>query len=351
MSQRWQNILIQQESTIRNAMQIIDREALRVGLVVNSEKKLLGVITDGDVRRGILLGLSLEAPVTEVMNSKPKVASASSSKDDLLKLMERLDILSIPLLDEDGGVVGLQTLRESLMPVAYDNPVFIMAGGFGTRLRPLTDDCPKPMLKVGDKPMLETLILNFKKAGFHNFYISTHYLPSVIHDYFSDGSKYGVTITYVHEEKPLGTGGALGLLPDDLPDLPIILMNGDVLTSIDFTKMLEFHNEYDPAATMCVREYEYQVPYGVIEGDGHKIISMVEKPTQRFHINAGIYVVSQQMLKSVSENEEIDMPTLLERYIALGRDVLKFPVHEYWLDVGRMDDFNRAQIDFQALGF
>jgi Nucleoside-diphosphate-sugar pyrophosphorylase involved in lipopolysaccharide biosynthesis/translation initiation factor 2B, gamma/epsilon subunits (eIF-2Bgamma/eIF-2Bepsilon) len=206
------------------------------------------------------------------------------------------------------------------------------------------------MLKVGDKPMLETLILNFKKAGFHDFYISTHYLPSVIHDYFSDGKHLDVSITYVHEETPLGTGGALGLLPDNLPDLPVILMNGDVLTSIDFKKVLAFHNDCNPAATMCVREYEYQVPYGVIEGDGHKITGMVEKPIHRFFINAGIYVISHEMLKSVNKNERIDMPTLLERHIELGKDVLKFPVHEYWLDIGRMDDFNRAQKDFKMLG-
>ncbi len=350
MTYSWQNILIGQSSSVKDALRIIDQEALRVGLVIDADQKLLGMVTDGDVRRGILRGISLDAPITKVMNSQPRVALASSSKEELLKLMEKLDILSIPLVDDEGHVVGLQTLRESLLAPVYDNPVFIMAGGFGTRLRPLTDDCPKPMLKVGDKPMLETLILNFKKAGFHDFYISTHYLPSVIHDYFSDGKHLDVSITYVHEETPLGTGGALGLLPDNLPDLPVILMNGDVLTSIDFKKVLAFHNDCNPAATMCVREYEYQVPYGVIEGDGHKITGMVEKPIHRFFINAGIYVISHEMLKSVNKNERIDMPTLLERHIELGKDVLKFPVHEYWLDIGRMDDFNRAQKDFKMLG-
>lgn len=351
MTDKWKNILISQEATMRDALQVIDTEALRVGLVVDEEQKLLGMITDGDIRRSILMGVSLDASVMKVMNPDPKVANETSSKEELVELMEHMDILAIPLVDKINKVVGLQTLIEGILPPVYDNPVFIMAGGFGTRLRPLTDHCPKPMLKVGDKPMLETLILNFKKAGFHQFYVSTHYLPSVIHDYFADGSKHDVSITYVHEETPLGTGGSLGLLPKNLPDLPIILMNGDVLTSINFAKVLAFHNEYSPAATMCVREYEYQVPYGVIEGKGHKISSMVEKPIQRFFINAGIYVVSQAMVKSVCKNEKIDMPSLLEKHIKLGKDVLKFPVHEYWLDIGRVSDFEKAQVDYPSLGF
>ncbi|WP_347361358.1 nucleotidyltransferase family protein, partial [Vibrio vulnificus] len=190
----------------------------------------------------------------------------------------------------------------------------LMAGGFGTRLRPLTDNCPKPMLKIGNKPILETVIRSFIKAGFVNFYISTHYMPELIHAHFGDGSEFGVNITYVHEESPLGTGGALGLLPNDLPkDLPLIMMNGDVLTKVDFQRLLDFHVSHDADATMCVREYDYQIPYGVINGEGNKITSMVEKPIQRFFVNAGIYVVSPRVIQSVPENHRIDMPTLLEQ--------------------------------------
>jgi NDP-sugar pyrophosphorylase family protein len=225
-----------------------------------------------------------------------------------------------------------------------------MAGGFGTRLRPLTDNCPKPMLKVGDKPILEILIQYFKKLGFHNFYISTHYLPEIIQNHFGNGSKYDISIVYVHEETPLGTGGALGLLPDNMPDLPLIMINGDVLTNIDFTKVLAFHNKHRAAATMCVREYEYQIPYGVIKGEGHKVTSMEEKPVQRFLVNAGIYVVGKEIVRSVSRNERIDMPSLLERHIRKGLDILKFPIHEYWLDIGRMADYDRARADIYTLG-
>lgn len=284
------------------------------------------------------------------MNQNPTTADVNTPKEVLRLEMERKDILSIPLL-ENGKVVGIETFHDALSSPIYQNPVFIMAGGFGTRLRPLTDSCPKPMLKIGDKPILETVIRSFIKAGFVNFYISTHYMPEQIEQHFGDGSALGVTITYVYEEAPLGTGGALGLLPKDLPkDLPLIMMNGDVLTKVDFQRLLECHTENEADATMCVREYDYQIPYGVINGKGNKITSMVEKPIQRFFVNAGIYVVSPRVVQSVPENHHIDMPTLLEQHMDERDNILMFPIHEYWLDIGRMDDFNRAQADIHTLG-
>jgi len=349
MTYRWQNILVTEDQPIYDALKVIDKEALRIALVVDQNNKLLGTVTDGDVRRGILRDLPFNAPVSEVMNNNPHSALQETPQSELFQKMEQLDILSLPLVNTEGCIVGLQLLRNSIHATSCDNPVFIMAGGFGTRLRPLTDNCPKPMLKIGDKPILETLILNFKKAGFHNFYISTHYLPEVIREYFGNGDKYNISIQYVHEEQPLGTGGALGLLPNNLPDLPLLMINGDVLTTIDFKKVLAFHNKHQAAATMCVREYEYQVPYGVIESKGNNITSMIEKPIQRFFVNAGIYIVGQNVLRDVEHGKRIDMPTLLEQSIAKGADVLKYPVHEYWLDIGRMDDYTRAQADYYSL--
>lgn len=350
MSHCWNNVLIKPDNTIRDALEIINNEALRVVLVVDEQLSLLGVVTDGDIRRGLLNNLSLTSEITQVMNGSPLTADANTSRDDLIAVMESNDILSIPLL-ESGKVVGLETLHGMLSKPVYQNPVFLMAGGFGTRLRPLTDTCPKPMLKIGNKPILETVIRSFIKAGFVNFYISTHYMPEQIEQHFGDGSDLGVNITYVYEESPLGTGGALGLLPKDLPqDLPLIMMNGDVLTKVDFQRLLEFHTENQADATMCVREYDYQIPYGVINGEGNKITSMVEKPIQRFFVNAGIYVVSPRVIQSVPENYHIDMPTLLEEHMVERENILMFPIHEYWLDIGRMDDFNRAQADIHTLG-
>tara|TARA_B110000503_G_scaffold124991_1_gene192109 strand:- start:312 stop:1103 length:792 start_codon:yes stop_codon:yes gene_type:complete len=260
--------------------------------------------------------------------------------------MNAKQLYSIPILD-DGIVVGLETMHYAAEKTKYDNPVFLMAGGFGTRLKPLTDSCPKPLLKVGDKPILETVLLRFVKSGFHDFYISTHYLPEMIQEYFGDGSKWGVSINYIHEERPLGTGGALGLLPKALPALPVIMMNGDVLTKVDLEALLAFHNKNNANATMCVREYEYQVPFGVIESEGNNIKSMVEKPIQRFHVNAGIYVVGREIVDSVKENEIVDMPTLLERF--LDKKVLKYSFYEYWLDIGRVDQLQKAQVDILTL--
>jgi len=339
MMHNWKNVLITPSSTILEALEVINKEALRVALVIDTNGHLIGVVTDGDVRRGLLNGLSLHDTVIKIMNTNPTTAEVGLQREELISLMESKCILSIPLI-ENGQVVGLETIQGLLSKPTYDNPIFIMAGGLGTRLRPLTNLCPKPMLKVGGKPLLEILINQFLKAGFMNIYISTHYMPEQITSYFGDG---------LHEKTPLGTGGALGLLPADTPPLPLIMINGDVLTTVDFNRLLDFHNKYQPTATMCVREYDYQIPYGVIHGDGHHIINMQEKPILRYLVNAGIYVVSPDLFMNMPKNERIDMPTLLEQQIAKQADVLMFPINEYWLDIGRIDDFNKAQIDIKDL--
>lgn len=349
MTHQWKKVLLQPEQTIRDALLAINAEALRMALVTDGENRLLGVVTDGDIRRGLLNGVSLADRVEQVMNSSPIVASSGTSKDVVRKLMRDKSILSVPLV-EDGRVVGLYSLQEATEVPVVENPVFLMAGGFGKRLRPLTENCPKPLLNVGGRPILETILMQFVKCGFKNFYISTHYMPEMIEEHFGDGSKWDVNISYIHEEMPLGTGGALGLLPDSVPDLPLIMVNGDVLTNINFARFLDFHLREGGAATMCVREYEYQVPYGVIEGDGVCVKAMVEKPTYRFNVNGGMYIVNPEVYKSVQRNKPIDMPTLLEQQMSQGKKVVMYPIHEYWLDIGRIDDFERAQADFHSLG-
>ncbi len=231
--QHWKNVLIRPDSSLREALEIINREALRIALVVDNENNLLGVITDGDIRRGLLNNLDLSAKTSQVMNTQPVTATSSVSSAELNTLMKVKGILSVPIL-RDGKVIGLETIQSVNNKKKYPNPVFIMAGGFGTRLKPLTDSCPKPMLCIGGKPILETVIRSFVKAGFNNFYISTHYMPEIIKEHFGDGERFDSKIRYVHEEKPLGTGGALGLLPEDLSDEhPLIMINGDVLTNVD----------------------------------------------------------------------------------------------------------------------
>lgn len=349
MALNWEKMILTADSTLLDALNIINEVGGRIGLVIDKEKKLIGVVTDGDIRRALLRNIVLSSSIKETMNSNPVVAFKTASRSDVLKLMQENSIIAVPLVDDKNILVGLETWNDTSVNRAYENPVFIMAGGFGTRLRPLTDDCPKPMLKVGDKPILERLLEQFSTAGFKNIYISTHYMPEQITNYFGNGSEWGVNVNYIHENEPLGTGGALGLLPSDIPKLPLIMINGDVLTTANFEKLLNFHNKYSPVATMCVREFDYQIPYGVISGDGHKIVSMQEKPIQKYFVNAGIYVIDPVIFMNVPKHKHIDMPTLLEQQISNCKDVIMFPLHEYWLDIGRMDDFNKAQIDIEGL--
>jgi len=339
----WEDALVLTGTPLEQAVKALDDAGQRIVLIVDKHRRLLGTLTDGDVRRALIRHLPMTISVDKVMNTKPHVANPDWSRNRQLSVMEKEKILQLPIVDSNQRVVGLESLYGASSFKRYDNPVFLMAGGFGTRLRPLTNDCPKPMLKVGDKPILQLILESFAQAGFHRFYISTHYMPEVIHNHFGDGSNWGVTIQYIHEKEPLGTGGALGLLPKNEIDLPLFLMNGDLLTSFDIQSLLQFHQEHPCSATMCVREYEYQVPYGVIESDGHQVTSMVEKPVQRFFVNAGVYLLDPILIQRVGSESRIDMPTLLELEIAEERHVNMFPIHEYWLDIGRMDDFERAQ--------
>lgn len=344
----WHSVLVSPDTPLTEAIATLDKGALRIVLVVNEQRKLLGTLTDGDVRRALMKQTSMDRPVAEVMCDRPQVARSEWTRDRILSVMERSELLQLPVVDEQGHLVGLDTLHGLLERNTINNPVFLMAGGFGTRLRPLTYDCPKPMLKVGEKPILELILEGFITAGFHRFFISTHYLPEQIRNHFGDGQRWGVSIQYVHEEEPLGTGGALGLLPGSEVDLPLVMMNGDLLTTLDYRRLLDFHDQNPSAATMCVREFEYQVPYGVVECEGPYIQGMTEKPIQKYFINAGIYVVSPELVGQVKKGESVDMPTLLERAMARGEKITTYPVHEYWLDVGRMNDFQRAQDEYEG---
>lgn len=341
-------ISLRSESSIRDAMRSLDKGSLRICLLVNEKNQLLGTVTDGDIRRALLRNAHMEDPVSQVMNTQPVTATNTSSREQRLKLMNQHDLTALPIIDNDNKVVGLETLHQAMAPQQHDNPVFIMAGGFGTRLQPLTDHCPKPMLRVGDKPMLEHLISQFINLGFSNFYISTHYLPEVIHNHFGDGSKWQVSIHYVHESQPLGTGGALGLLPKNLPDMPLIMMNGDVLTKLNYAHLLQHHlnNTFD--ATVCVREDEHRVPFGVIETENQLITNVVEKPTYRYKINTGIYILNPEIVHSVQPDQRIDLPTLLEQHRHQGKRIGTYTSYDYWLDIGQMKDYQKAQSDIET---
>lgn len=344
----WKDVVLNTDASVRDAMRTIDKAALRIAVVCDESYHLLGTITDGDIRRGLLADCDMRDSVTRVMNRKPLTSKQTDTHQQRLKLMDQHDLLAIPIIDDVNHLVGLETLHQAMQLKKRDNPVFIMAGGFGTRLRPLTDHCPKPMLHVGEKPMLEHLIEQFIAFGFHDFYISTHYMPEQIRDHFGAGERWGVSIQYVHEEEPLGTGGALGLLPKTLPKLPLIMMNGDVLTKVDFTKLLERHEQQGFDATMCVRELEHQISFGVVESENNLITAMIEKPVYRYRINTGIYVLSPECVAAVGIDSKIDLPTLLEQRIEQQKKVGIYASYDYWLDIGRMADYHKAQQDIKG---
>jgi dTDP-glucose pyrophosphorylase len=340
----WREVLISPDATLSDAMKAIESGSLRIALVADAQGALLGVVTDGDIRRGLLREVSISMPVSLVMNKNPKTVGPATQRSVIRLIMEENDIYSIPVT-QDNIIVGLETVRDLLTLKRRDNPVFLMAGGFGSRLKSLTQNCPKPMLKVGGKPLLELIINNFISAGFHRFYISTHYKSEMIREYFGNGSQLGIDISYVHESTPLGTAGALGLLPRDEIDKPMFMMNGDLLTTLDFQNLLNFHESNSCAATMCVREYSHTVPYGVVESTGHEVSGILEKPSYKYFINAGIYMLSPEMLLDVPYQQRIDMPEFLLQQINKNVAVSSFPLHEYWLDIGRAEDFERAQED------
>lgn len=346
MKQHWQQVVISPEATLRTTIEVIDRGALQIALVVDEDGRLVGVVTDGDIRRALIRGLALEHPVGEVMNKRPKVASETDSKTQLIAVMEGHHLYQLPVVDECGRVVRLESLQALYKQPAFPNPVFLMAGGFGKRLRPYTDDRPKPLLEIGGKPILETIIENFVKSGFRQFFIAVHYRADQIKDYFGEGDRWGISIRYIDEVEPMGTAGAIGLLPDSLPDVPLIVMNGDILTQIDFSRLLAYHNEQQAIATMCVRQYEYQIPYGVVMLEQQRIVGIEEKPLQSCLANAGIYVLDHSLIAGIAGQKSLDMPTLFNQQIALGETVSMFPVNDYWLDIGREADFLRAQGEF-----
>ncbi|MBF0323944.1 MAG: nucleotidyltransferase family protein [Alphaproteobacteria bacterium] len=346
----WKSTLLPAATgTVRDAIRIIDRAGAQICLVVDETERLLGTVTDGDIRRAILNAVSLDAPVAQVMKGKPVTAHPSDSPEGLLERMRVTWVRQIPLLDEHGTVVGLATFDAlSRHDGERDNWVVLMAGGLGARLRPLTEDTPKPMLKVGNQPVLETILENFIAHGFRRFFISVNYKAEMVKDYFGDGSRWRCRIEYLDEATRMGTAGALSLLPER-PVAPLVVMNGDVLTKVNLASLVEFHAEQRAQATMCVREYGFQVPYGVVEIDNHRIVGIAEKPEHVFFVNAGIYVLDPQVLSLLPAEGYFDMTDLFARTLADHRPTAAFPIREYWIDIGRLDDFERANGEYSKI--
>lgn len=341
----WTENAVSAEATVTDAAQVLNYCRVKLVLVVDDNKRLMGTVSDGDIRRAILRGVSMSESVTAVMNSAPTVSHLNDDREDLVSVMKEKLIRYLPVVDKDGTVLAIDSLDDMVHGGRRDNIVVLLAGGLGKRLMPLTENCPKPMLPVGDKPILETILEQFIRYGFHRFYISVNYLAEQVMEHFGDGSRWNVSISYITEDKPLGTAGPLGLLPET-PLLPVLMMNGDLLTQVNFEHMLDFHLEHEAMATVGVREYDFQVPFGTVETDGSRITGIIEKPVYNFFVNAGVYVLSPEFVRDIPVDRYADMPDQLKLYTDGASSVQAFPIHEYWLDIGRKDDFNRAQEEY-----
>lgn len=341
----WEKILITPDTQIQKAIEIIDIHSQQIALVVDHDRKLLGTVTDGDIRRGILKGIPLHQPVELIMNSHPVTIPKINDANSILNIMKVNALHHLPVVDDTGRLIGFEKLDDLIQQPQRENWVVIMAGGLGTRLRPLTDNCPKPMLKIGGKPLLETTLEEFIRQGFVRFCLSVNYKSEEIAAYFGDGGRWDAEIEYIYEERPMGTAGSLRLFPRDTNN-PIIVINGDILTKLSFEQLLSFHEKHKACATVAVTAYDLKVEYGVVKIDKDTLVGFDEKPVFESFINAGIYVVDPQILKTIPQNTNFDMNQLLEGLLRQEKKVCAFPIREYWIDIGKMQDYDQAKLDY-----
>ena len=341
------DVSIRAEVSLLEALRVIDRTSAQIVLVLDGNCRLLGTLTDGDIRRGILHGETRDAPAELLMNRQFRFVRRGEDRAAVMEMMRREMLSQIPVLDADDRVVELLLLQDLLSPAELPNAVVLMAGGKGSRLRPYTEHCPKPMLPVDGKPMLEILLEQCIAGGFRNFYLSVNYLKEKIIDYFGDGKRYGVSIHYLVEDEPLGTAGSLKLLPNSVRD-PFLVMNGDVLTRLNPSHLLSFHKEHEATATMCVREHVTTSPFGVVQTKGVELAGFEEKPSYRQLVNAGVYVIDPQLLPLLPTHQATDMPSLLLSAQQVGQRVAVCPIHEYWIDVGRPETLRQAHKEWST---
>ena len=340
-------IKINQNASIKEALEVIDKGAIKVAVVLSDDGLLLGMLSDGDIRRALLKGMSLGDSIAGIINKHPVVANINDTKERILELANEKKLHQIPIIS-NGKLIGIQDIREFLAPKNKPNKVILMVGGLGTRLRPLTNDVPKPMLDVGNKPILHTIVENFAKYGYTDIIMCVNYKSEIIKEYFGNGDKFGVKIEYVLESQRMGTAGALSLL-QKRPKDDFFVMNGDLLTNVNFEYLHEYHKDSNALASICIRKYEMQVPYGVVNVRANKVTSIEEKPTQSFFVSAGIYMFSPIVLDFIPKGVFYDMPTLFGELLKQGFAVYPFFIREYWLDIGKMDEYRRANDEYEGV--
>ncbi len=338
-------IFLFSNSTIGKALSVINSGAVKIAIVVDDKSQLLGTLSDGDLRRGLLRKKTLDDTLEGVYFKNPVTATRSDSRESLLNLCSSNHISQIPIINSNRKVIDLFFLDDELSKKQHKNNVVLMVGGIGSRLRPLTENTPKPMLSVGGKPILQTIVKGFVEKGFNKITMCLGYKSDVIQDFFKDGSAFGASIDYVTEDKKMGTAGALTLLTKKL-EKPFFVMNGDLLTNINYEQMLDYHELHNSIATMCVRDYDIQVPFGVVNTNNEKIISIEEKPVHSFFVNAGIYLLEPECIKMIPKNEFYDMTSLFQKIISKDKKVISYPLRDYWLDIGKESEYKKANNDF-----
>jgi dTDP-glucose pyrophosphorylase len=333
---------------IHDAVATIEGNQKGIAIVVDDENHIIGTITDGDLRRAFLKHHELDESIMVLLkrdqespHPTPLCGYVGMPNEELLSLLKKHSLRHLPILNDENRLVDVVFLNDLSLENSINVRAVVMAGGFGTRLQPLTESMPKPMLQIDDKPLMEHMIEQIRDSGIHNIHITTHYLPEKIHEHFGDGEDFGVDLNYVPEEEPLGTAGALSLLK--VRKEPLLVVNGDILTKVNFTDMINYHRDNDASITIGVTAYEIEIPYGVIETDGNEIIGILEKPVYKHFVSAGMYVIEPEVLALMPQGERCDMPELIEMILKKGHKAISFPIREYWLDVGRHKDYDKAQ--------
>ncbi|EAI0653158.1 CBS domain-containing protein [Campylobacter coli] len=333
------------DSSIEEALKVVGQERVRLGIIVDKKDKFLGVISDSNIRKALIKGKNLQSKIKDIYTKNPITIKENTSKNELLKLSAKTDIYDFPVLNDKKEIISIKSISSLLNRQANSNFVIIMAGGLGTRLKELTKDTPKPMLKVGKKPILESIVQRLKKQNFENFIFCVNYKKQIIEDYFKKGKDFGIKISYIKERKKLGTAGALSLIKQDFKE-SFIVMNADILTELDFNELLKAHKDSKASMSVCVREFEQQIPFGVIEQNKGFITNITEKPVRKFLVSAGIYVCEPEILELLNKNEYLDMPELIKLVMQKGR-VNTYLIHDYWIDIGRLDEFVKANEEFK----
>ena len=340
-------LFVKSDSSIKNALSIIEHGKIKLALVVDNNNRLIGTLSDGDIRRGLLENQDLDQKIESIYCLTPFVANINDTKQYIIDLCISNQINQIPVLDNNNQIIRLEVLNDLLSKKKYDNTVILMVGGLGTRLMPITQNTPKPMLKIGDKPILQTIVEQIHNCGFSNIIMCVGYKSDIIQEFFGDGVKFGVNIEYLVENERMGTIGALSLLEDNQkPNEPFIVMNGDILTKIRFNNLLDFHIASDAEATISVKNYDFMIPYGVVNVKGDTILSIEEKPVKKLFVSAGIYVLNPSLISELNTIQYLDITDFFKTLMASKKSLKIFPISEYWLDIGSIEEFERANNEF-----